>query len=108
MANGSSKHGYAKADRFRLQRKALQDDAADKLRRYRDSIDLEPEERPELPTVIVVEPTKFTQRVRNSLRPIGESLRPMATRIWAKRVVLFIGAAALGVWEALQALGVLK
>lgn len=108
VANGSSKHGYAKADRFRLRRKALQDDVAEKLRRYRDSIDLEPEQTPEAPTVVVVEASTLTQRVRQSLRPIGESLRPIAARVWAKRVVLLVGAIALGAWEALQALGVLK
>ncbi len=110
MANGSTKPGYAKADRFRDRRAHVHEDAAEALRRFRDSIDLE--EQVETPRFVVnvAAPSRSRRSLSDSLRPLVRKVRSSA-----KLAILVCGAVAgvvagviLGVVRALHAIGVVK
>ena len=110
MANGSSKHGDALADRFRERRAEPAREAREAIRRFRDSIDLEDGEgeHEQRPAVIVnLAPEHLPKH-----RSFSESLRPVVEKVRAAKTILMIAGAiagaVAGAVEALRQLGVLK
>lgn len=106
MANGSSKHGYAKADRFREQRAETQKKAKDAIRRFRDSIADDDETPRQL--IVNVSPAAPPSRrsISDSLRPLVEKVRTArrGVKIFAVVVAVMVPA----VLEALRQIGALK
>lgn len=112
MASGESerKHGTALTDKVREERRKLQDETREVLRRYRDSIDLETDEGPRV--IVNVSPRKSIidslrpRRSHSSNPPTAEELAHIKKKV--TRWIMIVIAAGGGAVAALRAVGVIK
>ena len=110
MANGSTKPGYAKADRFREQRATTLLKASEAIRRFRDSI----ADDDETPRQLIVNVTPHAaaphstrgRSISDSLRPIVEKVR--TARRWVKVLAVVTAVLVPAVLETLRQIGALK